>query len=67
MTMDIRTESDLSTGEKNTLVNNLTSKGYRRVTDTQFPGKLEFTVSSYRSDPQCPRDPQSWIVKFDPR
>ncbi|OMH39288.1 hypothetical protein BGP75_04150 [Motiliproteus sp. MSK22-1] len=66
MTAGIRTESDLSTAEKEMLINGLRSKGYKQTEDTQYPRKLEFSVSSYSSDPLSPSDPQSWVVKFDP-
>ncbi len=66
MSLGIRTESGLSTGEKDTLLNNLRSKGYNRVMDIQFPKKMEFTVSSYRKNPLDPQGPESWIVKFSP-
>ncbi|MCW8886986.1 MAG: hypothetical protein OQK12_17305 [Motiliproteus sp.] len=66
MSAGIRTESGLSTGEKNTLLNRLASAGYSQVTDIRFPKELEYTVSSYRKDPMDPQGTEAWIVKFSP-
>ncbi len=64
MSATIRTESGLSTGEKDSLLNNLISKGYSQVQGIQFPKSMEYSVSSYRKDPLDPAGPEAWIVKF---